>query len=790
LATEDQPITHGMVGQPIPRREDPALVTGSARFIADVAIEGMLEAVIVRSTEAHAAIVEIDTRAAAAAPGVIAVLTGADLDGHVAPFTRHAISTPPHVAEAAQLVVKEHRAEVIPTSRVRRVGEPVAVVVARNRYQAEDAAELVFVQYDPLPLVTDPESAVAPDAPIIHPELGDNVHSRLHIQVGDPAGALATAPHRLRRRMTFGRSVGSPIETRGVVAHYDGAREALTVWATTQRSHWLRGYIAEMLDLPHGDVRVIAPAMGGSFGSGLYSEDILIAHLAMRLRRPVRWIEDRRENLINARHARDQIHDVEIGFDNNGRVLVIADRFLMDCGAYNPYAVTISYNVAANLRSQYKIDHMDVEGLCVLTNKLPNTPVRGAGRPEATFVMERALDIIAATIDEDPIEVRRVNLIPADEMPYDMGMLYRDGNQMVYDSGDFPAQLETALKHIGYESVREWQREQRDQGRFVGIGTSCHVEGSGIGPFEGARVRVEDNGHVTVDSGSNSHGQSHETVLAQVCADALSVPIDQITVHHGDSAGVEYGGGTNASRSGVTAGMAVQIGAERMREKVLAIAAHLLEADARDLTITDGVISPVDVPTMQLSLADIAEAASPGPGQSLPDGIDPGLELSAYYEPPAVTFASSTHVAVVEVDPDTGGIDILRYLVVDDCGRELNPMVVDGQQHGGVVHGIGNAIFEEVVYDDAGQMLNPTFMDYLLPTAADVPMIEVLHENHPTPLNPLGVKGVGEGGTTSAPAALANAVVDAMRPARLEVNSIPMTPSRLKMLLDEALELP
>lgn len=790
MAADSGTLPGAMVGQPVPRREDQALVRGSARFVADISIEGMLEAVIVRSSEAHAEIVDVDTTSALSAPGVIAVLTGADLEGHVAPFTRHAISTPAHVAAAAELVVKEHRAEVIPKSRVRRIGEPVAVVVATNRYQAEDAAELVSVGYDPLPVLADPESAIAQDAPIIHPELGDNVHSRLHIRVGDPAAALDSAPHRLQRRITFDRSVGSPIETRGVAARYDEFVGSLTVWATTQRSHWLRGYIAEMLDLPHGDVRVIAPEMGGSFGSGLYSEDILISHLAMRLKRPVRWIEDRRENLVNARHARDQIHDVEIGFDDDGRVLALTDRFLMDCGAYNPYAVTISYNVAANLRSQYKIDHMDVEGLSVLTNKLPNTPVRGAGRPEATFVIERALDMIAATLGKDPVEVRRVNLIPADQMPYDMGMLYRDGNQMVYDSGDFPAQFETALEHIDYPSLRDWQREQRSLGRHVGIGTSCHVEGSGIGPFEGARVRVEDNGHVTVDSGSNSHGQSHETVLAQVCADALGVPIDQITVNHGDTARVEFGGGTNASRSGVTAGMAVRMGAERVREKVLAIAAHILEADASDLTIDNGVISPVGVPSMNLSLAQIAEAASPGPGKSLPEGVGPGLEFSAYYEPPAVTFASSTHAAVVEVDPETGGIEILRYLVVDDCGRELNPMVVDGQQHGGVVHGIGNAIFEQVVYDESGQMLNATFMDYLLPTAADVPMIEVVHENHPTPLNPLGAKGVGEGGTTSAPAALANAVVDAMRPMRLEVNSMPMTPSRLKKLLDDALELP
>ena len=777
---------HELVGQAIPRREDLGLLTGRTRFVADLRIEGMLEAALVRSPEAHARVVSIDTSEAARSPGVVTVQTGTDLQGRVAPFTRHAITTPQQVADATGLVVKSHRAEVLASTRVLRVGEPVAVVVAKNRYQAEDAAELVEVTYDPLPVVPDAEAALEIDAPVLHPELEDNVHSRFRVQVGDPEGVIAEAPHHLKRKLTFGRSVGSPIETRGVVADFSESQNQLTVWATTQRSHWLRGYIAEMLGIPHGDIRVIAPAMGGSFGSGLYSEDILVAYLAVSLKRPVRWIEDRRENLANARHARDQIHRVEVGFDDDGRILAIRDRFVMDCGAYNPYAVTISYNVAANLRGQYKIDHMDVEALCVLTNKLPNTPVRGAGRPEAAFVMERMVDLVANRLGHDPVDVRRVNLIPGDAMPYDMGMLYRDGNPLVYDSGDYPRQLDRALQDIDYESFRAWQVEQRELGRHVGLGIACHVEGSGIGPFEGAKVRIEDNGHVVVNSGSNSHGQSHETVLAQVCADALGVKLDHVTVRHGDTDTLEFGGGTNASRSAVTAGMAVRIGAERVREKVLTIAGHLLEIDPGDLIIREGVISPRDVPSIQIRLEEIAEAASPGPAARLPEGMDPTLESSAYYEPPAVTFASSTHVAVVEVDRDTGQVTILRYVVVDDCGRELNPMVVDGQQHGGVVHGIGNGILEEAVHDEAGQLLNPTFVDYLLPTASDVPMIEVVHQNHPTPLNALGVKGVGEGGTTSAPAALANAIADAMKPLHLEIEEVPLTPARLRRLIDEA----
>jgi carbon-monoxide dehydrogenase large subunit len=539
-----------------------------------------------------------------------------------------------------------------------------------------------------------------------------------------------------------------------------------------------------MLHLPETKVRVIAPPMGGSFGSGLYNEDILVGFLAMELGRPVRWIEDRRENLVNARHARDMVHEAEVAFDDDGRIHAIRDRFLVDCGAYNPYAVTVSYNVASNLRCQYRIDHMDVEGICVLTNKLPNTPVRGAGRPEATFVMERLVDLVARDLGIDPVEVRRRNLIPAELMPYDMGMLYRDGHQLVYDSGNFPAQLEKALALIEYPAVRKWQSLQQGAGRRVGLGLACHVEGSGIGPFEGALVRVDESGHVVVHSGSNSHGQSHETVLAQVCADALGVRPDQITVRQGDSALVPFGGGTNASRSAVTAGSAVRESSRQVRQKVLAVAGEMLEVDPVDLDMTDGVIFPRGLKEMSVTLAEVAQAAAPGPGSQAPPGSKPGLEATSYYVPPAVTFASATHAALVEVDEETGIVRLLRYVVVDDCGRPLNPAIVNGQLHGGVAHGVGNGLFEEALYDEAGQFLNASFMDYLLPTASDLPFFEVAHDNHASPLNPLGVKGVGEGGTTSAPVAIANAVADALWPQDVRITEMPLTPARLRGLIE------
>lgn len=769
------------IGRSHPRTEDRRFVTGAARFVADLRLPGMVEAVMVRSVHAHARISSIDLSEARVAPGVIAAFNGADLVSEVEPFTRLAINTPSSLGDEVGLMVKGFRSPVLATDRVLRVGDPVAVVVAANRYLGEDAAELVAVEYEQLPVVSDPEAALADDAPLIHPELGDNVHARFRVGVGEVERALAEAPHRIAERFRIGRSVGAPIETRGTVARLDRRQGMLTVWATTQRSHWLRRYLAEMLRLPEAAIRVIAPDMGGSFGSGLYNEDILIAHLAKRLGRPVRWIEDRRENLMNARHARDQLHDVEVGFDDQGRVLAIRDRFLMDCGAHNPYAVTVSYNVAANLRGQYRIDHMDVEGICVLTNKLPNTPVRGAGRPEATFVMERVMDLVAGELGLDPAEVRMTNLIPAHLMPYDMGMRYRDGGRLVYDSGDFPSQLRSALDLAGYTAFRERQGQDRVGHKRLGIGISSHVEGSGIGPFEGGTVLVDESGHVTVASGSNSHGQSHETVLAQVCADALGVSPDQVTVRHGDTEAIQFGGGTNASRSAVTAGMAVHEAALSVRESILDAAGEMLEAEPTDLTITSGRVHPRGVPSIQLTLAQVAQAVSPGQGAE-----SGGLIATSYYVPPTVTFASSTHIAVVEVDTDTAIVEVLRYVVVDDCGRPLNPMIVDGQLQGGVAHGIGNGLLEEAVYDAGGEFLNASFMDYLLPIATDVPFLEITHENHPSPLNPLGVKGVGEGGTTSAPAAVVNAVADALADLGVRITEMPLTPSRLAGIIGQA----
>jgi carbon-monoxide dehydrogenase large subunit len=662
----------------------------------------------------------------------------------------------------------------------------VAVVLAVDRYVAEDALEAIEVEYEPLEPLTDPMSAMREGAPQLHPEVPGNVHCSFHTGSGDVTRAFEEAEHTLSAHIRVGRSIGSPIETRGVVAEFDRSTKHLTIWATQQKPHLLRSYLSEMLGIPEAHIRVVSPDMGGSFGGGIYNEEILLPFLATRIKNPIRWIEDRRENLGNARHSRDQYHDVEVAFNSDGTIVGLKDRFLIDAGAYNPFVITLSYNTAAHLRSEFKIDNFDVEGICVLTNKRDNTPVRGAGRTSATFVIDRIVDMVASRLGQDSADVRRRNLIPGELMPYDMGMLYRDGGRIVYDSGDYPAQFEKALILADYGSFKVKQRTAREEGRLIGIGISAHVEGSGFGPHEGATIRIDESGHVTVHSGSNPHGQSHETVLAQVCADALGVSPDQVTVRAGDTDLIAHGGGTFASRSAVTAGSAVHSAAGKLQAKVLAIAAGILEVSQHDLVVADGEIRVQGVPDISLSLADVARAAAPGPGNRLLEGMSPGLEETDYYIPPTVTYSSGTHLAVVEVDVETGLVAVLEYYVVDDCGLILNPTIVDGQQHGGVAHGIGNALFEEVFYDDSGQLLNASFMDYLLPTAADVPSITVEHETHLSPLNPLGIKGAGEGAAVSPPAAIANAVINALAPLDIEITEMPMSPSRVWRAIQEA----
>ncbi len=778
---------HRYVGRRVRRKEDVRLLTGRARFVADLRLPGTAHAVVLRSPFAHARIARLDAARAREAEGVLGVFTAADLEGKVGPLVEAArLEVSPLLHEKVRPELKSCPMPVLARGTVLWVGQPIAVVVASDRYLAEDALEHIEVDYDPLPAVADPEAALREGAPLLHPELGDNVQTRFTVTVGDPDAAFAAAPHTMAQRFSVGRQAASAMETRGVLAAHDAGRGELTVWVTNARPHLVQAIIAEALGLPASSIRVIGPDMGGSFGTGVFPEDVLVPFLAMELGCPVRWLEDRRENLAGTRHGRDQVHFVEAAYDDEGRVLALRDRYLVDAGAYNNYAITVSYNTAAHLPGPFRIEHLYLEALSVLTNKAPVTPVRGAGRPEAVFVMDRLVDLIARRLGLDPIEVRRRNLIPAEATPYRVGMPYRDGVDIVYDRTDFPGQLDRALELFGYREWRRRQQEARAEGLSIGIGVSTYLEGSGYGPHEGAVVRVDPTGHVTVDTGARTHGQGLETTLAQICADQLGVRFEDVTVRTGDTGLIQHGVGTFASRSAVTAGSAVGLAARRLRDKVLAVAGELLEIDPSDLDIQDGRVVARGAPGKSVTLREVARAAAPGPRCRVPDGTAPGLQSEHYFVPPTVTFGSGTHVVAVEVDEETGAVRLLRYVTVDDCGQMLNPTIVEGQVHGGVAHGIGNALYEEVVYDDRGQLLTGTYLDYLLPTAREVPAIEVGHQEFPSDRNPFGIKGVGEGGAVSPPAAIANAVVDALFPLPVNVTHVPLTPERLYRLIREA----
>lgn len=762
------------VGEALPRREDGRLLRGRARYMADLAFDDSLDAIVVRSPFARARILSIDASAALAADGVVAVLTADDLVGVEPALTRQFYSLTPAFIERHQVFLGPYREPVLARDRVSRMGEPVAFLIATDRRAAEDAAELVEVDYEPLDPIVDPLRAIAPGSDLVVSDVPGNIQASFHIIVGDPTSAVEAAERKVSGRFRIGRSVGSPIETRGAVGIPATGSEPLTVWSSTQIPHILRAYLAEFLRCPEEDLRVAAPDMGGSFGGGIYAEELLVAFAARLLGQPVRWLEDRRENLANARHSRDQIIDALLAYDTSGSFRALEMHIVQDCGSANLFGLTLPFNIASHARGQFAIDHFDVTGLCVLTNKTRNTPVRGAGRPEATFVLDRLVDMAATDLGIDPADLRHRNLIPAREIPRDMGMLYRDGAPMVYDSGDFPDQLRTALEAFDYWGKRRRQDEAAGSNLALGIGVSSHVEATGLGPHETARVEIDDSGTVVLTCGSNPHGQSHATTLAQVAGETLGIRYDRIKTRFGDTGLLERGGGTFGSRSAVTAGAVVHGASVELRRRILDLASEMLECDPADLIIRDGYVSPRGVPGISVSFAELATAA--------------GAPLRAEDEfvPPTVTFGSGTHIASVAVDRETGIVNLTGYVVVDDCGTVLNPMVVDGQQHGGVAHGIGNALLEEAVYDEGGQLLSGTFIDYLLPTAADVPDIEVIHRPHPTPLNTLGVKGAGEGSTASAPGAIANAVVDALRPLRIEIDELPITPQRLVELIRAA----
>jgi len=774
------------VGRPLTRREDRRLLTGNGRFVADLVLPRMLHAVFVRSPVAHAAIRAVDLTRARAAPGVALAWNGADLLAKLPPVPATQLSLPRKWTTAVQHAFRNPQQPLLAHDKVRHVGEAVAVIVAETRAEAEDAAELVALDLAELPAVTDPEAALAPGAELIHNAFGTNLLGEFSIAKGEVDAAMAAAPHRLKRRFYHHRYVALPLECRGVLAAADPRTGGVTIWSATQVVHWVRREAAAILGLPEALVRCIAPDVGGGFGGKghVYPEDLLVPFLARSLARPVRWIEERREHMLCSAHSRDQWHDVEIGFADDGRILALRDDFLVDCGAWNPIGAGIAYNTAVHLPGPYKIANYAARARLAATNKTPNAPYRGAGRPEAAFAMERAIDLVARALALEPAEIRRRNMVRPDEMPYAAGLLYRDGEPIVYDSGDYPAALDRALDAVGgLAAFRTRQAEARRHGRYLGLGLGAYVEGTGVGPFEGATVRLDPSGKIYVASGAAPQGQGMETIFAQIAADAWGVAPDDVVFALGDTDAIAMGFGTIASRSTVTLSAALHHASERLAAKVKTIAAQLLECAAADLELRDGGVAIVGVPGRRVSLAEVARAARPGWDHARPDGVEAGLEETCYWEPPTVTWSYAVHAAIVEVDGDTGRVTIDRYAVAHDCGTVVNPLLVEGQIRGGTVQGLGGILGEAIAYDGAGQLLSGSLMDYAVPNAADLPDIAVTHLHSPTPLNPLGVKGVGEGGAVAPPAAVANAVCDALG---IELDRTPLRPEEILQRLRRA----
>ncbi|MEX1275766.1 MAG: molybdopterin cofactor-binding domain-containing protein [Bacteroidota bacterium] len=761
------------------RTEDRRLLSGRATYVADINLPNQCFAYFVRSTSAHASLRDVSVEKALENPGVLAAYSGRDLATALPPIAENKADG--GVFEAALLsklgadsFVRREDRRVLATETVRYVGEAVAVVVADDPYLAEDAAELVNVDLSEFDAVTSAEEALRLDGPRLYESWPDNRALHLSVSKGDVNAAFASAAHRTRRRLHSGRLAASPLETRGVVAYFDSSTGLLTVWSSTQVPHMVRDAIAEMLQFPVENVRVIAPDVGGGFGVKAipYAEEFVIAHLAVVMGRPVKWIEDRLEHFLASTHSRDQQHDIEIAFDAEGRILALRDHFVVDNGAANPLGVVQPYNTIAHLMGCYRVPNLEVEATAVVTNKVPLCVYRGAGRPEAVFAMERILDIAAREAGFDPVEIRRRNLIGREEMPYEVGILYRDGEEIVYDGGDFRGCFERAVDWL---DARTSSDERTFDGRYVGSGLATYVEGTGIGPFEGAVLRIVDDGVLQIATGACSQGQSHETVFAHLAADEIGLERTRVNLVGGDTQAIPRGWGTIASRTAVVAGSAIAEAAGQVRSKILRAAGELLEIAPSDLEIEGGVVRVKGTPARTISLTDlIREIRTKHP--ELPPN-EPVFEAIDYFEPRTVTFAYGVHAVRVAVDGDTGAVEILDYGVVHDCGRILHPQVVDGQICGGVAQGIGAALFEGLVYDETGQLLNPNFIDYVLPTAVEIPRLWLDHIEMSSPTNPLGVKGVGEAGAVAPPAAIANAVEDALHTFGVEITSVPLTPS-------------
>jgi carbon-monoxide dehydrogenase large subunit len=765
------------IGRRHPRVEDRPLVRGAGRFVDDLDPPGLVEAAFLRSTVAHGLINAIDATKARALPGVHAVYTATDLRP-VLTADRLPLQFPstelPHDISPFILASKE----------VSYVGEAIALVVADTRYIAEDALALIEMDIRELPAVSDCRDALLPHAPKVHVHRTGNLLVDFIQSYGDADAAFEAAPRRLTVNLKQHRGGAHPIEGRGLVANHDAESDLLTVWSSTQLAHEARYFIMKMLGLDENRIRVVTPDVGGGFGAKfiVYPEEVAISAAALLLQRPIKWIEDRREHFIASIQERDQYWSVEVGFDDEGRLLAARGTMINDAGAYTYQGINLPYNASTNFPGPYILPHYKLHVSVVETNKVPTAPVRGAGYPEGCFAMERVLDAIARDLRLDRVEVRRRNLVPADAIPYSTPMRARSTSAIVYESGDFPACLDLALTGAdaaGFQSRRE---KAQAQGRLLGFGIAMGLKGTGRGPFESAIVRVGRSGKVSVITGAMAMGQGLKTVLAQIAADQIGVRPEDITVISGDTSAIQLGLGGFASRQTVTAGSSVYLAASAVREKAIAAAALILGIAEEKLDIRDGIIMEHGK-NASLTLREIADTLAGAPGYRIPSGIAPGLESAVNFETSALTYGVGVHAVELEVDPLTGSVTLLNYVVVTDCGCVINPTTAEGQIHGGVVHGIGNALFEFMAFDGEAQPITANFADYLLPAAPEIPPIGVHLVAYPSNKNPLGVKGIGESGTVPAAAAIISGIEDALRDYDVSIEETPITPAQLVQLI-------
>ncbi|HEX4345394.1 MAG TPA: molybdopterin cofactor-binding domain-containing protein [Solirubrobacteraceae bacterium] len=781
---EEAPAKH--VGQSIRRKEDPRLITGRAKYVDDITVHGVLHMTIVRSPEAHAKIVSIDTSAALAMPGIKAIFTGDDLGDLVAPLPM--AWAPPGVE------IKTPERWPLARGKVSHVGDAVAMVIGDDKYVVADAAQAVRVEYEVLPVVVDVEEALK-DETLVHESLGTNKTHEWSMGGGDVERAIAEADVVVQRRIVNHRTAGASIEPRGVIADY--RQGSLTVWSSTQVPHLLRLFYAVQMGISEDHVRVIAPEVGGGFGGKLQvcAEETLCAWASKKLSRPVKWIETRSENLAVTHHGRDQVDYVRMAATSDGTITAFHAKIIQDCGAYFGLLTPMIPELGAFVQTGcYKIANVQTDIVGVLTNKYLTDAIRGAGRPEMTHMLEVTIDQLAVELGMDPLELRRKNFIPKEEFPYETPY------GIVYDSGDYELTLDRALDILDLDAFRAEQAQLREQGIYRGVGFSTYTEicglapsravgpkgfGLGIGLYESALVRVHPTGSVSVFTGSSPHGQGHETGFAQIIADRLGVDPSVVEIIHGDTATGPMGLGTYGSRSLSVGGVAAAHAAEKLAQKCKAIVAFNLEAAVEDIEVVSGRFQLAGDPDQSMTLAEVAGCAYID-ASAMPEGMELGLEQTLIYDPQNFVFPFGTHICVVDVDATTGKVEIVRWIAVDDCGPAVNPMLIDGQVHGGVAHGIGQALYEQIVYDERGQLVTGTFMDYALPTANEIPTFELDRTETPSPSNSLGVKGIGEAGTIAATPAIVNAVIDALRGEGVTYIDMPLTPLRVWQALQEA----